>query len=144
MNIEIRLLQKKDYKKYIKIINDFREFSFDINTITQSKFDKIYDTIFKNSKIFVALYENNLVGTITCLIEQKFIRDFSIYVHIEDFFILEDFRNKKIGKLLLQNAINYSKKIKAYKIILNCSESLINYYNKYGFITNELQMIHKL
>ena len=79
--INIRKLTIHDYDQYINLINQLRPIGCDI---TYETFIKIYEDIFKSNIIFVAEINNILVGSITLLIEQKFIHKCSKYVVIED------------------------------------------------------------
>jgi len=95
----IRILKKTDCQEYINLISKFRP--IDIN-ITQEIFDKIYDKIFLNSIILVYLENNKIVGSITLIIEQKFIYNLGKIGHIEDVFVDNNYRNKGIGSDLIK------------------------------------------
>ena len=41
---------------------------------------------------------------------------------------------------LIEYCINFSKKENCYKIILNCNDTLINFYKKYGFENKNNEM----
>ena len=123
--MEIRKLDKKDYKKFIELTNEFRPIGLDI---TQEKFNEIYDIIFSNSIIFVLILNNKIVGSAKLIIEQKFIHKLAKYGHIEDVIISNDYRGQGLGKLLIKNIVNYCKNNQFYKIILTCKDSLISFY----------------
>lgn len=133
----IRKLELFDKNSFLDLVNTFRP--VEIN-VSYDFFYKIYDNIFKNNKIFIAEDRGIIVGSITLLIEQKIIHNFSIYVHIEDLIVRPEYQNKKIGSNLLTYAIEYCRYIGAKKIILNCSNNLINFYKKKGFIEDKIQM----
>jgi glucosamine-phosphate N-acetyltransferase len=133
----IRKLELFDKNSFLDLVNTFRP--VEIN-VSYDFFYKIYDNIFKNNKIFIAEDRGIIVGSITLLIEQKIIHNFSIYVHIEDLIVRPEYQNKKIGSNLLTYAIEYCRTIGAKKIILNCSNNLINFYKKKGFIEDKIQM----
>lgn len=86
-----------------------------------------------NHKIFVAEYNNKIVGSITLLVEQKFIHHGGVVSHIEDCVIAQDMQNKNIGKKLVTYALDYSKKQGCYKTILNCTDKIVGFYLKTGF-----------
>lgn len=92
-------------------------------------------------KIFVAALEDGeIVGTITALVEQKFIHDGGKICHIEDVATREGYEGKGIGSELVKKAIDYAKKVKSYKIILSCNEENQKFYEKLGFRKYELSM----
>ena len=95
MNINFRELSLDDYEQYVKLINQLRPISA---YISKEKYIDLFNTIFKSNKIFVAELENNLIGAITLVIEQKFIHNCSIYTRIEDVIVDNNFRGNNIGK----------------------------------------------
>ena len=138
MSINIRKLIIYDYNQYINLINQLRPIGCDI---TYETFIKIYEDIFKSNIIFVAEIDNILVGSITLLIEQKFIHKCSKYVVIEDVVVDNTYRGKNIGKQLVEYAVNYAKdEIKAFKIRLTCKEYLIPFYSKNNFEVYDIHM----
>ena len=137
----IRTLQKTDFSQFLELVKTFRPID---EYICQGGFNLIYDYIFQNSKIFVYIEENKIVGTVTLLIEKKFIHNFSIYVHLEDLIVHPDYQNKKIGSEILDFVIQYSEKIKARKIILNCVAELVSFYQKKQFILDKNQMSYTI
>lgn len=82
------------------------------------------DNIKKNNnhKIFVIEDNNKIIGNITVILEQKFIRGCKKVGHIEDVVVHKDYRGKGLTRKLLNYVINYCKKNNCYKIILDCSE----------------------
>ena len=140
-----RKLEKYDYKDYLSLMTNFRP--IDIN-ISQEQFNKLYDSIMNNSnnnsnnsnQIIVCEYMGKLIGSITILIEQKFINNFAKYAHIEDIFVDNEFRHKKIGSGLLNEAIQYSKILNVFKISLNCSETLETFYSKNKLEKRQINM----
>lgn len=141
MSLIIRELSTDDNEEYINLINQLRA----VNCIvSKEKFTDLHATIFKSNKIFVAELENKLVGTITLIIDQKFIHNCSVYTRIEDLVVDINFRKRDVGFKLVEYAINYSKNIGAYKITLICKKELISFYNKNDFIEHDIHMMKLL
>jgi glucosamine-phosphate N-acetyltransferase len=133
-NLEIRNLEFKDYnKKYLNLLSQLTV--LDISSIDYELFKSFVLSL--NNNHIVLVIEDNLknciIGTITILIEQKLIRNFGKVAHIEDVVIDKDFRGKGIGKLLIQEAIKIAHKNKCYKIILDCDETNVPFYEKCNF-----------
>lgn len=84
--------------------------------------------------------KNKLIGIITIIIENKIIHNFGKVAHIEDLVIDKDERNKGIAKLLINYCIKLAEFEKCYKIILNCNENLIKFYQKNNFYNAGYQM----
>ena len=119
-------------------MNSFRKTDINVDKVY---FDKIYDTIMiNNNSIIVCEYMGQLIGSITILIEQKMIHNFALYAHIEDVFVDETFRHKKIGSQLIQEALNYCKKINVFKVSLNCSNELETFYASNNFEKRQINM----
>ena len=128
----IRKLKCNDYDEYLKLISKFRDTNF-------SKED--FTNFFKNNRnteIWVYQHNNIICGTVTLLIEQKFIHNMGKVGHIEDVFILQNFRNMGIGKKLIKFLIH-----KCHKISLYCDTHLTEFYQKCGFKKKNLQMEYR-
>ena len=103
----------------------------------------IIKNILTNNNHNIFLYcdsSNNILGTLTLLVEQKFIHNGKCAAHIEDFVVKQEFRGQNIGKDLINHATNYAKDHNCYKIILDTNSKLENYYNSYGFINKGTYM----
>jgi glucosamine-phosphate N-acetyltransferase len=91
--------------------------------------------------IFVAVKEDNqLIGSITILIEQKLIHNGGKVGHIEDVVTRKEYEGMGIGKALVLKALDFAKENKCYKVILDCSKSNIEFYKKIGFKEHEVSM----
>ena len=87
---------------------------------------------------FVAINNETIIGFASIHIIEKLNRRSCL---IEDVVVDKSERGKGIGKLLIEHLINFSKSKSCDKIILNSKESNIPFYNKLGFVQNEIQMI---
>ena len=87
---------------------------------------------------FVAINNETIIGFASIHIIEKLNRRSCL---IEDVVVDKKERGKGIGKLLIEHLINFSKSKSWDKIILNSKESNIPFYNKLGFVQNEIQMI---
>jgi len=137
MELIIRKLEKNDFIDYIKLINQLRPIGEDV---TYEKYIEIYNNIFTNNIIFVAEYNKKLVGSITLLIEQKFIHNFSKYGRIEDVVVDINYRNQNIGKKLVEYVIEFGKKEQFFKITLTCKQNLAYFYEKNNFEVYDIHM----
>ena len=131
-----RKLNKYDYEKYLLLINEFRTTYF-----TYEQFINFLDNSQKNTEIIIIEKNNELIASGTILYETKLIHNISLYAHIEDIIVLSKYRNNGIGKLLIKYLIDNCKKQKCYKILLDCSSELINFYEKNNFKKNGTQMV---
>jgi len=74
------------------------------------------------------------------LTEKKFIHDFSLYCHIEDIIVKNEFKGKGYGTLLMKKMIDICKQKRCYKMLLDCDIQLIQFYEKCGFTNSGFQM----
>ena len=81
-----------------------------------------------------------LVGIITIFIERKLIHNLGKVAHIEDLVVDKNERGKHIAEKLIKKCIEYAKSQNCYKIILNCNENLIKFYEKNDFYKAGYQM----
>jgi glucosamine-phosphate N-acetyltransferase len=93
-------------------------------------------------KIFVAVKNDNteIIGSITLVIEQKFIHDGGKAGHIEDVVTRREYEGIGIGSALVSAALAFAREKNCYKVILNCSEKNVPFYEKIGFRRNEISM----
>ena len=77
---------------------------------------------------------------ITLLHEQKLIHNGLKIVHIEDLVVDKEYKNRGIGRDLINYCLEKISKEEYYKIILDCSEELERFYNKFGFEKKNIQM----
>jgi glucosamine-phosphate N-acetyltransferase len=97
-------------------------------------------------KIFVAVKNDDaeIIGSITLLIEQKFIHDGGKSGHIEDVVTRKEYEGIGVGSALVSAALAFAREKNCYKVILDCSEKNVRFYEKIGFRRNEISMRHDL
>jgi glucosamine-phosphate N-acetyltransferase len=83
---------------------------------------------------------NKVVGAGTVWFEPKFIHSCSNVAHIEDVVVDINYRSQKIGKQIIDSLVANAKNNNCYKVILNCSEKNIGFYEKCGFTETNKQM----
>jgi len=89
---------------------------------------------------FVALAGNRVVGTASLLMEKKFIHGGSYVGHIEDVAVHPNYQGLGIGKALIRRIQQEARKVGCYKVILNCKEHNVAFYEHLGFRRNEIEM----
>lgn len=113
-----------------------------VDALTEQDAVAVLDLINKQwSHIYVAVHDDGkIVGTITLLVEQKFLRWWALAGHLEDVAVREGYEWQGIGGWLVAHAVAEAKKLGCYKIILDCNEKLLWFYAKYGFEAKEVCM----
>ena len=129
-----RKLKINDFNQYKQLLNEFRSSNF---TMKQFKNFILHE---ENTRIYVLEDKNKLYATGTILTEKKFIHDFSLYCHIEDIIVKNEFKGKGYGTLLMKKMIDICKQKRCYKMLLDCDIQLIQFYEKCGFTNSGFQM----
>lgn len=137
--MEFRKLQKSDY--YLYYLSLLQQLTV-IGDVTQEDFLKTVDYVNSNPNhlIFVLELDGKIVASGTLLIEPKFIHNLGKVGHIEDIVIDVNYRHKKIGKLLIDHLTKTAFENGCYKVILDCSESIIPFYRSCGYTQRQVQM----
>jgi len=138
----IRELEEKDLTKgFLNTLDTLQKTS-----ITEDKALEIFKKIKLNPEhiIIIAEIKGKIVGSITLLIEPKFIHQGGLVGHIEDVVINKNFQNKKIGEKIIKQVLEIAKNRGCYKTILDCSDKVKPFYEKLGFKqhSNELRFNH--
>jgi glucosamine-phosphate N-acetyltransferase len=74
-----------------------------------------------------------VVGTTTLLVEPKFIFNGSRVGHIEDVSIRKGHEGKGLGYKLVSHATLVAKGMGCVKVVLDCSEQTMPFYEKLGY-----------
>ncbi len=141
MKYKIKELKKKHITK--ELFETLSNLS-DSTKIDIKKGRKVFKEIKKNRNhfIYAAFDKKNkeVIGMITLLVEPKFIHDCGYLGHIDDVVVRKDYKGQGIGKELVKKAIKQAKKSGCYRVILNCLDANMKFYEKFGFQKRENEM----
>lgn len=129
---EISDIKYKDYyNNYLYLMKQLT--SIDPDKICYDDFCKFIDKLNNNHiiKVIRRTDNNQVIGSITVLIEEKIIHNFGKVAHIEDVVVDKSMRGFGIGQKLLEIAENECNN--CYKIILDCSNENVKFYEKCGY-----------
>jgi glucosamine-phosphate N-acetyltransferase len=132
-------LDKSDYYRgFLQLLEQLT--TVDSDNISYEDFCNQCDNI--NSIIFVVrnLTKNQIIASGSIYIEKKFIHKLGSTGHIEDIVVNKEYRGKGFGKAIVTKLSEYAKKVGCYKVILNCSEKNIPFYEKCSFKAKEYVM----
>lgn len=135
----IRTLNFNDLNDYISLIKKFRNIE-----LNEKLFDETLKKIKENGDTIICEIDNKIVGTLTVIIESKFIHNYAKYGHIEDIFVDPEYQKRGIASNLIKEAINICKTRKCLKCKLNCFQNLQTLYIKNNFSPNGISMINLL
>ena len=131
-SFEVCNLSKNDYdSNYFDLLKQLTE--IDPNNIYFETFCRFVEKL--NEKHIIKLIKmkscKKIVGSITVFIEEKLIHNFGKVAHIEDVVVDETMRGLGLGKKLLEIAEGECDG--CYKIILDCSNDNVKFYEKCGY-----------
>ncbi len=136
-NYIVRKIETDDYDKgYMELMYEFTNYKHDIS---KEFFSKYINT--QNCQIIVVYSEidKKIIGSGTIFKIEK-IHNNPIG-QIEDVIITQTCRNYGFGKKIINELINIGKnEFKCYKIILNCLDKNIKFYENCGFTIVGIEM----
>lgn len=134
-DLVIRLYEFEDYDKgYFELLNQLT----DSPKPDKETLKKFMTEICKSSEIWNIEYDNKIIGTGKLVFEPKLTHNLCYMAHIEEIVIDKEFRGKGLGKLLIKHLLDKCKH--CYKVILNCNETNIRFYQQCGFNKKDAQM----
>ena len=122
--------------EYLKCLSELTTVGLEYST---ESIDRVRDFLLRtcqnDKSVFIIGYDGMVIGTFSILIEPKVIHQMSSVAHVEDVVIIERFRGSGLGKKIMafveRFCQNHSQPI--YKIILECSDDVIGFYEKNGY-----------
>jgi len=127
---KIRHLKKQDYHK------GFMQILSQLTLITQPSYKEFcnqYDQVINSTNlVFVIEDHHKIIATAKLVIEPKFHNGFKSIGHIEDVVVDVGYRKKGIGLYMVKYIVKLYKTY-CYKIVLNCNENNVEFYEKCGF-----------
>lgn len=85
---------------------------------------------------------DELVMSGTLLLERKFSHGGGLSGHIEDIIVSERLQGRGLGQILVRGLRELAANLGAYKVILDCQERMVPFYEKCGFAIRGRQMAH--
>jgi glucosamine-phosphate N-acetyltransferase len=84
--------------------------------------------------------DDKVVGAGTLFVEPKFIHHCGSVGHIEDVVVSSSYRGQKLGSTLISTLMATAKSCGCYKVILDCHESNVPFYQKCAMEVKGTQM----
>jgi glucosamine-phosphate N-acetyltransferase len=134
-------LQLEDYNRgFLQLLEQLTVVNSE--SINYEAFEKRFEETKNN--IFIIRKNNLVIATASLFITKRFIRQLGSVGHVEDVVVNKEYRGHGLGKLLIKKLIEKAKEEGCYKIILDCSDENIVFYEGCGFIKKENQMVNYL
>lgn len=128
----LRDLRKEDSSMLLQLLGGLTETPL----IPPERLTEIFDVRVRSgviTKVATLSASNQIIGTASLLIEQKYIHGGRCVGHIEDVVTDSSFRGKGVAGQLLRALHDVAKSKNCYKLILSCSDENRGYYEKNGF-----------
>lgn len=146
MKIIIREAQKDDMSDVISLIKELAEFEKEPNEVDIDSTVLVNDGFEENSyfKCFVAEYKDSIIGT--AIIYNRYSTWKGRTIHLEDLIVTEKMRANGVGTLLLNQVVNYAKKLNVKRVsweVINWNKKAIKFYLKKGaLIKQDWSIVH--
>lgn len=140
--MEIKILDKEYFNKFnylelIELLNSFYDFDPDFQRTLKppsfKEFAEKFNEINRYCKSVIVLIDGKIIGYGKIIIESKIHANFTKIGHIEDVITHKDYRNKGIGKIIINKLVDVGKTHGCYKIVLFCKDDYRLFYEKCGF-----------
>ncbi|KAJ1975512.1 Glucosamine-phosphate N-acetyltransferase-like protein [Dimargaris cristalligena] len=140
-NYTIRPLNESDYAK--GFLDCLAQLTV-VGDVSVELFKETFEAMLQQKSNYVVVIEDldrsQVVAAGTLVLERKFIRGCGKIGHIEDIVVSSTERGKRLGIHMIQQLKHIAREIGCYKVILNCAEKNIAFYEKCGLVVKDVQM----
>ena len=113
-------------------------------SITKDQFITQFKKLSKSTTVIVATIKSSsgerIVGCGSLLVEEKFVHGCSRVGHIEDVVVDPSLRGHSLGKRIIDELVRIAREANCYKVILDCSEFNVGFYERCGLERKGVQM----
>ena len=142
-NLFIRELILDDYQRgYIELLGNLTQSGY----LPKHIFDNVFQAVENNPFHFIFVMEDRekgrIVASATLLLEWKFTHGACQAGHIEDVVVDPNYQGFGLGRKMIDHILNFIRESKpeCYKVILDCAEKNVGFYEKCGFKKNGVEM----
>ena len=141
INYQVRELTKNDLDSNLGFLETLSNLA-EVGNLSQEKVEEVLEIInAQGSRVFIAVNdEGQIMGSLTLMLEQKFLREGKLAGHIEDLVTRKGYEGMGIASALMKKAIEIAQESGCYKLILDCQDELTSFYKKFDFEKKETCM----
>ncbi|KAI9470469.1 glucosamine 6-phosphate N-acetyltransferase-like protein [Zychaea mexicana] len=135
----LRPLKRDDYSKgFFEVLGQLSV----TGEVSQQVFEERFDLMKRMGCYFVVCVEavDEIVACATLIVEHKFLHECGQAGHIEDVVVSDTQRGKKLGIRLIDQLKHMAQALGCYKVLLNCKEHNVPFYEKCSLSTAQVQM----
>ena len=97
-------------------------------------FSRIFTEMTRHPYYTIVITEQSkIIASATLLLEVKFLRNGRTAGHIEDVVVRPSHQGRKLGKLLIDTLTALAKTLDCYKVILDCNDTNVAFYETCGY-----------
>jgi len=139
----VRPLARSDFHKgFCQLLGQLTE----VGTVTEDQFIERFQEMKRAGEMYyVVVIEDisisKIIGAASLVVEKKFLHECGKCGHIEDVVVDASYRGKNLGKRIIDHLLHLGQSFGCYKIILDCSEKNVEFYERCGFKRKEVQMV---
>jgi len=138
-NLIVRPLQSDDFNRgYLELLKQLTS----VGDVTQAEFKERF-LLMKSCQgtyyntVIVDKETDRIIGAASLIVERKFIHHCANRGIIEEVIVSDDYRGKSLGRLIVQSLVDLGKALNCYKITLNCTDQMISFYERLGFVAEQ-------
>ena len=128
---KISLLQEEDMEEYVQLINYSEEEASNL-------LEKYLRITSSPQSVYVLRNNDKIVATGKLFVEPKLYNSLG---HIEDVVVDEEYQGYGYGKVLVDFLLKEARNAKCYKVVLNCTEKNVKFYEKCTMHKEGVQMV---
>ena len=126
----IRLMDATDLNRgFLEALGALRS----VELTDQQAIDVYRERLKFKIRTYVAEIDDRIAGTAAVIIEPKFIHSGGVVGHIEDVAVHPAFQKHGVGRALVEHLLDVCREFNCYKVILDCAEGVIPFYERLGF-----------
>jgi glucosamine-phosphate N-acetyltransferase len=139
MHGNVRSARLTDLDDILSLLFQLRGRTPEDDSTRKSVYRRTFSKMLRNRDYVVAVYEDRtgIRGTATLLIQRNLTHGARPYGHIENVVTDSAYRGKGIGRAVTVYLLERAKKARCYKVILDCNEKIIPFYEKCGLSKTE-------
>ncbi|KAI5201914.1 hypothetical protein AUEXF2481DRAFT_45061 [Aureobasidium subglaciale EXF-2481] len=134
ISAKVRPLQRSDYARgFLTCLSDLTW----IGEVDQKSFEERFDwlaTVGRGWNYCIVIDDGDkIVATATMIVDRKFIQNLTTVAHVEDVSVLATHQRKGLGLLLLKALEGTAKNLGVKKLILDCGDRNVGFYERCGY-----------
>lgn len=128
--LTIRLMDATDLERgFLEALGALKP----VELTKQQAIDVYRERLKSKVRTYVAVIDEKIAGTASVFIEPKFIHGGGVVGHIEDVAVNPAFQKHGVGRALVEHLLDECREFRCYKVILDCAEGVIPFYERLGF-----------